>query len=691
MMVQFDVLAHIQGLGDVSAKAGQFVGTRGETRRLEGFAITLEPWTRGLGLRYQASIRGTGETNWVENGTFVGTRGQSRPLEGFRIELSGEAMPGYDVLYMAHISGKGDTEWLANGDYCGASEPGHQIEGLAIRIEPRKPDDIMLISKATSGSGKSLAITAPASPRSMAVLVSAPDGSDLQVWDRRPVRGGIGYALINRARPYMCIARGQGQEAVLRHTVEIDTDDRCVWLDDTVPGQWNAIRSRTDLELKLNMRGDPPYADEGNVLIVYPWARAAQNELWQQKKITYDLIGGTDAVALDDILRAIHAKCYPDLFKGVLRFESSDIKAIGFDLTNAPTVRVPFPDVPFDPSDPSSPVALRVMIDDFELSVEGVGGSWTTRASVEMLARITFFASGPWRPDTVGLELRQGRIHVEQHPEAEGRLNELLVPWLIEHLNLQIFLPLAIPIVEPVGIKFTAPAVAAQHPHLIAAFSKAPDTAISPRPTPWPLGKAFTGLGTGTLNAVLSDLLSRTRVYGDWVYAEPLRSFRLDANFQVLYRNPQVTILPLSGDKCRIRIDLHGDCYLFIRSDFTPRASGTGYVNFTSRLVVNHDKAISVVLESLDEVVLDWRTDKPSMVDDVYPKLFPTFSEVTSRLVVEDLRGKSFPICTFPTVEASIAGRAFEITLSGLEVSSFVDAEYRGLALVTGTPSIRVK
>ncbi|MFC5742917.1 hypothetical protein [Dyella tabacisoli] len=48
MAVGFDLLAYIQDVGDGHTGPGGYAGTRGENKRLEGFMITLAPWTRDL-------------------------------------------------------------------------------------------------------------------------------------------------------------------------------------------------------------------------------------------------------------------------------------------------------------------------------------------------------------------------------------------------------------------------------------------------------------------------------------------------------------------------------------------------------------------------------------------------------------------------------------------------------------------
>jgi hypothetical protein len=78
----FDVLAHIEDMGDVHAGPGEYAGTRGKKKFMEGFAITLKTPLDGAGLRYRAHINGSGNTPWVKDGAYVGSRGAHIAVEG---------------------------------------------------------------------------------------------------------------------------------------------------------------------------------------------------------------------------------------------------------------------------------------------------------------------------------------------------------------------------------------------------------------------------------------------------------------------------------------------------------------------------------------------------------------------------------------------------------------------------------
>jgi hypothetical protein len=82
-----------------------------------------------------AHLQGSGDVPFVNEGQFVGTRGQSRRLEGFAIELTGPAAANFNVFYMAHLEGIGDTSVFRNGQFCGTRGQSRRVEGILVRVE----------------------------------------------------------------------------------------------------------------------------------------------------------------------------------------------------------------------------------------------------------------------------------------------------------------------------------------------------------------------------------------------------------------------------------------------------------------------------------------------------------------------------------------------------------------------------
>jgi protease YdgD len=133
--VSLQGVVHLQKIGDVPFQSNAFAGTRGESRRLEGFSLAITDSTPNLELQYMAHLQNRGDTSWAREGQFIGTRGESLRLEGFAIRLSGAAATNYNVYYFCHVQGIGDTSVMSNGQFCGTRGGSRRIEGLQVWIK----------------------------------------------------------------------------------------------------------------------------------------------------------------------------------------------------------------------------------------------------------------------------------------------------------------------------------------------------------------------------------------------------------------------------------------------------------------------------------------------------------------------------------------------------------------------------
>jgi len=124
------VTVHLQSKGDRDHKFDAWAGTKGEDRRLEGFQI--KDISGGLKLEYMAHIQSLGDTAWTSG--FVGTKDQSKHLEGFAIRIKGPNPAGFSVRYRAHIQTQGDTGWYENGNFCGTKGQKRRIEAMYVSI-----------------------------------------------------------------------------------------------------------------------------------------------------------------------------------------------------------------------------------------------------------------------------------------------------------------------------------------------------------------------------------------------------------------------------------------------------------------------------------------------------------------------------------------------------------------------------
>lgn len=133
--IALDVLVHIGGIGDRTFSDREFAGTIGESRALEGMEIRFRQPIPGLGIRYMGHLQNTGDTPWVGEGEYVGSRRESRRLEGFAIELTGPEADRYEIQYQGHFAGYGNSNIIKNGEFCGLRGDGLQLEALKVWID----------------------------------------------------------------------------------------------------------------------------------------------------------------------------------------------------------------------------------------------------------------------------------------------------------------------------------------------------------------------------------------------------------------------------------------------------------------------------------------------------------------------------------------------------------------------------
>jgi len=82
-----EIVAHIEGLGDVDGKLGDWVGTRGSGRAIEGFSLNPRNGTPSTDFAVRAVLGRDWLSPWLPGGSFCGSRGLALPLRGFCLRL----------------------------------------------------------------------------------------------------------------------------------------------------------------------------------------------------------------------------------------------------------------------------------------------------------------------------------------------------------------------------------------------------------------------------------------------------------------------------------------------------------------------------------------------------------------------------------------------------------------------------
>jgi len=130
-------VVHIENVGDRPLEDSNWAGTKGQSLRLEGFALDFSPPVPGLGLEYMCHLEDMGDSVWMPGGAFCGTRGQSRRLEGLGIRLTGPGAATRDVYYACHLQDIGDTGFAMNSEFCGTRGQSRRLEALAVWVLPK--------------------------------------------------------------------------------------------------------------------------------------------------------------------------------------------------------------------------------------------------------------------------------------------------------------------------------------------------------------------------------------------------------------------------------------------------------------------------------------------------------------------------------------------------------------------------
>ena len=162
-----EVMAHIQGAGDVPGHFGEWIGKRGSRAWIEGFGISDKGPVGPGEVEYQGVLGRGWLSPWVDNGKFCGSRGMALPLLGLNLRLKGAAAKEYTVRYSATFIDGSAVGPIDEGVACEA--PGlAAMESFLVELVPRADGSVPAQSASPdrAGNTKSSAprVSAPKSP-----------------------------------------------------------------------------------------------------------------------------------------------------------------------------------------------------------------------------------------------------------------------------------------------------------------------------------------------------------------------------------------------------------------------------------------------------------------------------------------------------------------------------------------------
>ncbi len=133
-----EIVAHIEGIGDVDGKLGDWVGMRGSGRSIEGFSLKPRQGIAAEDFEVRAVLGRDWLSPWLPGGSYCGSRGLALPLRGFCLRLRPSAAARYDLVSFARFV-DGSEVGPVPADHICASASLAALEAFQVAPRPRAP------------------------------------------------------------------------------------------------------------------------------------------------------------------------------------------------------------------------------------------------------------------------------------------------------------------------------------------------------------------------------------------------------------------------------------------------------------------------------------------------------------------------------------------------------------------------
>jgi hypothetical protein len=131
-----EVVAHIEGIGDVDGKVGDWVGIRGSGRAIEGFSLTPRQGITSDEFEIRGVLGRDWLSPWLPGGSFCGSRGLALPLRGFCLRLHPGAAVRSDLACFARFV-DGSEIGPVGSDRVIAAPTLAALEAFQVLVRPR--------------------------------------------------------------------------------------------------------------------------------------------------------------------------------------------------------------------------------------------------------------------------------------------------------------------------------------------------------------------------------------------------------------------------------------------------------------------------------------------------------------------------------------------------------------------------
>ena len=131
-----EVVAHVEGVGDVDGRFGDWVGMRGSGRAIEGFSLTPRQGISPEDFEIRAVLGRDWLSPWLPGGSFCGSRGLALPMRGFCLRLHPAAAARFDLACFARFV-DGSEVGPVGADHIIASANLAALEAFQVLLRPR--------------------------------------------------------------------------------------------------------------------------------------------------------------------------------------------------------------------------------------------------------------------------------------------------------------------------------------------------------------------------------------------------------------------------------------------------------------------------------------------------------------------------------------------------------------------------
>ncbi len=131
-----EIVAHIEGVGDVDGKIGDWVGMRGSGRAIEGFSLAPRAGIAPEDFEIRAILGRDWLSPWLPGGRFCGSRGLALPMRGFSLRLHPGPAVRNDLACFARFVDGSEIGPIGSDQLCAAPTMA-ALEAFQILMRPR--------------------------------------------------------------------------------------------------------------------------------------------------------------------------------------------------------------------------------------------------------------------------------------------------------------------------------------------------------------------------------------------------------------------------------------------------------------------------------------------------------------------------------------------------------------------------